>query len=92
MCSNAREQPRAEYPIRKENERTCRVRIKKILLRATKNVNLFKGTLGNLHCRSRIGTQFVAGNRTDNCHNRKQVSYMLLSDKSFSTVNIGRMR
>ena len=70
---------------------SCGVRIENHLFRANQNVNLFQdinSILGNLHGFSKVCTHFVGGSRIHNCPNRWQVSYIVLSDRSYATLSL----
>ena len=66
-------------------------RIKIVLPRTDRNVNLLERLLGNIDGNSTTCTQFVGSIKNYNCFNRQQISYSFLPDQSFSNVPVERI-
>ena len=91
FCTHDRRQSKREDPIEIENIRTCRVRIKILLPRRTKNVDILKIRLDGLHGISHVCANFVGSIKTDVCLNGTYISQPFLLDKSLATNLVERM-
>ena len=63
----------------------------KVSPRTTKDVDLLKRILGNLHGIPRVRTHFLESNKTNNRSDGKEIGHAIHPDKRYSTKFVERM-